>query len=343
VKTRSRIRANDSLILGIAFFSLLGSLLTGCASLPDTSGYTVATIQVKQAVATTGDVVKEELLASSEIQAAAIDADAIKKFEAAWKTTLDSLDAMVVYAQSIEQIVDAGNKGSESAQAVADSVKKLVDTVKADALAGASAEIFNLSTDTVAFVYGEFSKYWATKSLEEALKKFGPSIAKITVLVQAQIRDARYLFDEQIEAQIQFLETAPTSADEAGLRFGDWIKRHRALDQHAQQVTQLLIQAMQSGPSENIDKAKAMLADYEAGLKVVLPRIKIYETRKAALLRRAKTGRNIISGAENAVAVWGAAHQQMANSVNERKPVSVDSLKTAIVDIQTLIQRWREL
>ena len=75
----------------------------------------------------------------------------------------DSLDAMVAYAQSIEQIVDAGNKGAESARQVAESVKRLVDAVKVDAITGASAKVVELSTDTIAFVYGEYAKHIATK------------------------------------------------------------------------------------------------------------------------------------------------------------------------------------
>jgi hypothetical protein len=114
---------------------------------------------------------------------------------------------MVAHAQSIEQIVDAGNKGAASARQVADSVKNLVDAVKVDALTGASATAFALSADTVAFVYGEYSKHVSAKSLEEALEKFGPSIAKITTLIQAQVADAQRLFDEQIEAQVQLLRT----------------------------------------------------------------------------------------------------------------------------------------
>jgi hypothetical protein len=159
--------------------ALAGSLLGGCTSLPDTSGYTAATIQVKQAVATTGDVVESEFLSAIRADATTANLESVKKFKAAWAATTRSLDAMVAHAQSIEQIVDAGNRGAASARQVADSVKTLVDTVKVDALTGASGTVFALSADTVAFVYGEYSKHVSAKSLEEALDKFGPSIVKI--------------------------------------------------------------------------------------------------------------------------------------------------------------------
>lgn len=328
----------------LAFLLLTSSLLfAGCTALPDTSGYTIATIQVKQAVATTGDVVKEELLASITSDATTADENSIKGFDASWAATMRSLDAMVVHAQSIEQIVDAGNKGSESAKAVADSVKNLVDTVKVDTISGATATVFELSADTVAFVYGEYSKHVSAQSLEDALQKFGPSIAKITVLVEAQIGDAGRLFDEQIEAQIQLLNTPAQNIGDAGKRYGSWIKQHGELDNLAGRATQSLVRAMQDNNPSEIAKAKTMIADVEIGRKIVEPRIAEYNTKVNIIRQREKVGRNIIGSSETAVAAWGSAHQQLVKAVKERKPVSVDSLTATITEIRTLIQRWREL
>jgi len=340
---RYRMGAVNASCRGFVILLLVGSLLGGCRTLPDTSGYTAATIQVKQAVAATGDVVKEELLSASKAQATTADDETVKNFEAAWAATMRSLDAMVVYAQSIEQIVDAGNKGAESGKAVANSVKNLVDAVKVDALTGGTAKVFELSAETVAFVYGEYSKHVAAKSLEEALDKFGPSIAKITALVQAQIADAGRLFDEQIEAQVQFIEMPAQTPEDADKRYGNWIKRHRELDKTAEQATQLLVQGIQNNRPNDIAKAKAMISDLETGRKMVAPRMAEYEAKKHAIRKREKAGRSIIGSAENAVAAWGIAHQQLVKAVNERKPVSVESLTAAVIEIRTLIQRWREL
>jgi len=326
-----------------AMLILICSLVAGCTSLPDTSGYTAATIQVKQAVATTGDVVQGELQSAIKAQATTANDETVKKLNAAWAATMRSLDAMVVYAQSIEQIVDAGNTGAASARQVADSVKSLVDAVKVDALTGASATVFTLSADTVAFVYGEYSKYVSAKSLEEALEKFGPSMAKITELVQAQIADARRLFVEQIEAQVQLLQTPAQTPEDTGRRFGNWIKRNGELDETAAQATQLLVRGIKNNAPSDITQAKAVIADVEAGQKMVAPRLAEYEAKIHAIRQREKAGRSILGTAENAVAAWGMAHQQLVKAVKERKPVSVESLTAAVVEIRTLVQRWREL
>ena len=161
---RCRMDALTSSYGGFAILVLVGSLLGSCTSLPGTRGYTAATIQVKQAVATTGDVVGGELLSAIDAGATTANNELVKNLKAAWASIMGSLDAMVAHAQSIEQIVDGGNKGATSARQVADSVKSLVDVVKVDALTGASATMFQLSADTVAFVYGEYSKHMSAQS-----------------------------------------------------------------------------------------------------------------------------------------------------------------------------------
>jgi hypothetical protein len=322
-----RMGAINSSGSALAILVLLGGLLAGCTSLPNTSGYTAASIQLKQAVATTGDVVEAELRLAIKAGATNADEASVAKFKAAWKATDGSLDAMVAHAQSIEQIVDAGNKGTESARQVADSVKKLVDTIKANALGGA------LPTDAFAFVYGEYSKHVSAKSLEEALNKFGPSMAKITELVEQQVKDARRLFDEQIEAQIQELDR----------KFDDWNKLHGSLSSKAKIATQQLDAAIQSKNTDEIAKAKVTLAEVEIGQKMIAPHLAEYEAKTQVIRQREKAGGLILGAAENGVVAWGVAHQQLVTAIKERKPVSVESLTAAVVEIRSLMQRWREL
>jgi hypothetical protein len=183
----------------------------------------------------------------------------------------------------------------------------------------------------------------SAKSLEEALEKFGPSIAKITTLIQAQMADAQRLFDEQIEAQVQLLQTQAQTSEDVGRSFGNWLERHGELDETAAQATPLLVRGIKNNRPDDIAKAKTMIADVETGQKMIAPRLTEYAAKLHAIRQREKAGRSILGTAANAVAAWGIAHQQLVKAVQERKPVSVESLTAAVVEVRTLIQRWREL
>ena len=333
---RSRRGAIRQRYDGLAMLVLVTGLLGGCTALPDTSGYTAATIQVKHAVATTGEAVEAELVAAIDAGATTANPTSVAKFNAAWAQTVQSLDAMVAYAQSIEQIIDAGNTGAESATQVADSVKRLVDAVNVVPVGGAAAGLAKLSADTVAFVYGEYSKFVAAKSLEEALDRFGPSMAKITALLQAQVADARRLFAEQIEAQVLELHS-----DTNG--YGTWITRNDEMDTQAQRAVTALVQLIGTDRAADMAKAKTLTAETELARAQIAPRIAEYEAKLHRIRQRDKAGRSVLGAAENAIAAWGDAHQQLVAAVKARKPVSVQALIEAVVEIRTLLQRWREL
>jgi hypothetical protein len=86
-----------------------------------------------------------------------------------------------------------------------------------------------------------------------------------------------------------------------------------------------------------------LIADVETGQKMLAPRLAEYEAKLHAIRQREKAGLSILGAAENAIVAWGVAHQQLAKAVKERRPVSVESLTAAVVEIRTLTQRWREL
>ena len=88
---RCRMGAINSSCGGFAILVLVGSLLGSCTSLPDTRGYTAATIQVKQAVATTGDVVEGELLSAIHAGATTANHESVKNLNAAWTSTMKIL------------------------------------------------------------------------------------------------------------------------------------------------------------------------------------------------------------------------------------------------------------
>lgn len=76
-------RTADALRRLLAVSVLLVGVLAGCTSLPETSGYTAATIQVKQAVKACGNVVYEELRAAEKNKAVPVDPKALDNLKTA--------------------------------------------------------------------------------------------------------------------------------------------------------------------------------------------------------------------------------------------------------------------
>lgn len=334
---RSMVSIKQS-IKALTFLFLISGLLSGCMTLPDTSGYTIATIQVKQAVATAGNVVEAELKS-----AGSVSGKSISGFRDAWKKTVDSLDAKIAYAESIEKIVDAGNKGAASAKKVAASVRKLAETVKVDAMTGAAGEVFGVAADTGAFVYGEIAKISAAKNLDAAISKAGPWVVRINTMAQLQVEDARRLFHSQIRDQIQDIEKG---GDEG---YGDWIKVNKTTRSNQLEVIKEIIEEM-SKPFDNptrdvvkVQRLQAELDQIEKTRSQIEPHIAEYKAKLAVIRNRKKAGLNVLRASENAIAAWGTAHQNLVQAIKNRKPVSVKSLTMAVTEIRTLIERWREL
>ena len=319
---------------GLVILVLVGFMLVSCATLPDTSGYTTATIQLKQALATAGNVVETELESAGTVAA-----KRIKEFQNAWKATVASLDAMITYAESIEHIVDAGNKGAESAKQVADSVKKLADAVKVDAMTGAAGEVFGVAADTGAFVYGEIAKIGAAKKLNEALSKAGPWVVRINNMVQLQVEDAGRLFHRQIKDQFDGLKTGTDTG------YGDWLKINKAIGNAQLEAIKEMSKLFNTSPIDlvAVNNLQAELVQIQKTRNQIAPHLIEYETKLAEIRKREKAGLNIIRASENAIAEWGTAHQNLVRAVKDRKPVSVESLTMAVIEIRTLIERWRKL
>src|SRR5262249_14611521 len=156
---------------------------------------------------------------------------------------------------------------------------------------------------------------------------------------KAQVADARRLFIEQIEAQVDDLESG-------GSGYGDWIGKKEELSKKQKTATEQLLKLTppsSTGDQAKINDIKATLAQLEVAQQHVAPYLAEYNEKIKAIRQREKAGLSILGAAENAVVAWGVAHQQLVKAVKERKPVNVDSLVAAVAEVRTLSQRWREL
>ena len=310
--------------------------LAACATLPDTGGYTSATVEVRQSAAAVGDAVEAEIVAAAagieeEGPRRAVEASA-GDFRRAWNLTLGSLDATVRYAQSIQDVVDAGNRGAESARKVAASVSGLAGALGVT-MGPAGAAV----ADTGAFVYGQIARIRAARSLAAALAAAGPAILRLQELVAGQVGDARTAFLRASAAELRALDRPAA--------FGTYV--HRDADLSAEEKARLsdladfvLLHPEQADRIAALKDRLKVIGDTRAALA---PGLGQYRLAAAEVARRRRAGLAVFDATDTALAAWAAAHQRLVSAVRNHQAVTVASVTTAAADLRALVRTWREL
>jgi hypothetical protein len=313
-------------------------LLASCTTLPDATGYTAATIEVKQSVAASGAVVEAEITnaaASLGEDSSARDTAGklAEQFKQAWTPTVASLDAMIAHAQSIEAISAAGNKGGESARRVADSLKTLTNAV---GIALPVAAPVGEAVSIAARIYEEIAKVEGAKSLEAALARSGPPLVLIQSKVREQVADARKAFELAIDAQAGALLRQDA--------YGPYVTIDDLLEQRDREllptVGDLTIRVPASPQLASQRAERTRIAEMRATLE---PTLEEYRAKLKEIEARRKAGRAVIGAAEDAVSAWASAHAELVAAVRERRPVTMQSLVAAAGEVRAAVQRWREL
>jgi hypothetical protein len=310
-----------------------GLATAGCTALPDTSGYTAASLQLRTSAAAAGSALGAELGRMTELLPAASRTEAAgitANFNAAWGTTVASLGALGRYAESIEQVTKAGNSGAAAANGVAESV---------GGLAGAlgivpGAALVGVATDTFAFLNSQIANIRAARSLERSLDLADPLIRDMSNVVGGQVAAARSLFQQAIEMESRALD------------FG--VDDIAALDSsleamEAESARTVAALAAQGGRDDQRRIAEADLKRIRDGRAAIAPRMTAYRAARAALAARAQAGNELFAATDNALATWREGHSKMVRAIRERRPVSFESLTAAAQEIRELTRRWRDL
>lgn len=318
---------------GVPFLVLAAQ---GCQTLPDTSGYTSATIEVRQSAAAAGDLVRSEIEgaaatlddpASRQVAQAAADS-----FRQAWGVTLASLDATILYAQSIQDIADAGNSGADSARKVAESVSALAGGLGVT-VGPAGAAV----TDTGAFVYGEIAKIRAARSLAAALAAAGPSVMRLQALVEAQVGSARRTFLLSLAAETRAVDKESAYGVYPS-RDGELVAEEKT---RLSQLTDLVLR--HPDDTAEIDATKARLKVIGDTRAALAPGLAQYQVRIDAIAERRRAGLAVLAATDTALAAWASAHQRLVEAVRDRRPVTAASLTVAVSDLRAVIQTWSNL
>ncbi len=309
---------------------------TACASLPDTSGYTAATIQLKSSAAAAGTLLEGELKQADERLRARDPndtrlSDVATRFNTAWETTNQSLDGLVSYANSIELITLAGNSGRENAQGVAQSVERLAGAV--GFVPGAA--LAPLITRTVGDIYAAIGNARGARSLKRSLAATDPIIQDIAVQIAWQVENAQTTFADSIELQRDILDS----------QFNPAIERDQRLRAMEEEIARRLADLAQAGAGGDRERAAAdeELQRVRAGRTALAPQIAEHQAAAEEIGRRERAGLAIFVATRDAVANWRSAHQNMVTAIRERRPVSFQSLQAAAAEIREVIEQWRSL
>lgn len=325
---------NSARIILTSLTAALLALTTACTTLPDTSGYTAASVQLKTSAAAAGSALHSELARLvDQVPPGQRDRTAriAAGFNEEWQKTVEGLGALARYAESIEEITKAGNNGGESARGVAQSVSELAGSL--GIVPGAA--LIGVATDTFALINSTLANIRATRSLGRSLTIADPLIQDMAGVVSAQVVHAKGLFQNSISAERQLLNTGEME---------DFLRLDALLQTgESNAALQLAALSQAAGNAGERSAAEAELKRIRDGRAALAPRLAEYRTALAALAARERAGNELFVATEAAVASWRDGHEKMVRAIRERRPVSFESLAGAAEEIRRLRERWRDL
>lgn len=302
-------------------------LLAGCPSLPDTKPFSDATTSLRSAVVSSGTAVVAELKRNPIEGMAAHGAT----LEREWKVRAQLMSALADYAHSITAIADAGNKGAESAQKLADAANTLAQTLGAANLATSAGA--TLAIDTFKFVNEQIARARAAKSLDAALTEMQPAIERIAELLAADLT----ALDEAMQIAIVAQQDKLAQDNQAEINY-----RRRLIA-----VRQQLMGKAANELADDTAPTKVTIADElkrtDELLAVAEQWRTDYEAQQAAIARRGRLGTEMIATTRDALGDWAAGHAKLLAAVRTKRAPNVVDLVAAAKRIQDLVARYRQL
>jgi len=167
---RSHSRAG---CFGTLLIILAATTVGGC-QVPDLAGFSQSAITVRTSLGEAKSIYRPFVVQYDQTE--------IKTFDDDWLKVEAAADALVEYAQSLEAIAAAGQKGAEGAQKLMESVNKLAGRFDAAGIAGTAGDIFKA-------VYGETAKAIAAHTLAETTREAQPLIDRICKILADKVAD----------------------------------------------------------------------------------------------------------------------------------------------------------
>jgi hypothetical protein len=159
----------------VAVWSLL---VGGCATPPDVKPFSDSTQALTLGVGSVQKSVSDEL-------ARVNDAALTTQFHQEWDARVKAMNAMSDYAEALVGVVEAGNKGGETAQAVLDAGKEFLTTVGVAAPAGSA--VATAVQDAVVLAFKKVVADRAAHTVADALKAADPAVQDVANALAADL------------------------------------------------------------------------------------------------------------------------------------------------------------
>jgi hypothetical protein len=302
----------------IARFLLLVVVLAwGCAALPDVSPFASASRDLASAVKASGTAISGELHASPDVESHA------RQFDAAWAARNQAMQGVVAYSDGLVGIVKATGEARASARSLADKLGALATAVNI-AQPGAGAAI-GVASDTAAFIWAQIALARGAESLDEALGHAQPAIDRLAEIIGRDTRDLAKIVRAMAEAERGALNKTYNTA----IGYREVVEQER--------------EKLRAKDFAGLAKSQPELKRVEELLALVSAEVQKYDEQKARIDAREKAGLLLVGATSDALERWAAAHRDVALSLQNRRPVNVESLTAGAVELRALVARIREL
>lgn len=348
-------------------------LLAGCpATIPEIKPFADRTAEMATAM-NKGYTQTEVSLTEAE------DEKHAKELQKRWASTKEALIALVAYSDSLAAIADAGNKGSDSAKAVATSLNGLLTAVSP--LVGATQLSAGLIKGMEA-INSYVAKVRAHDSMAKAVEAAQPAIDQLAEVMAKNFDDLEGIYKSSTEEQLRLLmvsnnkqKLARESNQEIANYHDGLIKQRRAITPTLTLILDYQNETNTTAKNENLnaamerdaplretikrmkqcrevsckdepsiveDRQIQLLAKWRAlqgELDRIAPEYNAYIATEAALKEQIASGKLIFKKSKESILAWRDTHAQIRVALDQKQRLTIQKLATVIKDINDVYKK----
>lgn len=297
-------------------------LVTAGCPMPNVAPFAEATVQLRQAVVSTGDITLAAMRATpykendKEVPLSNSNHPA-NQLEKTWRKRTDLIDLLVNYSDSIYQIVAAGQSAKNTANELVNSADEL-----AQALPG--GEPFAKESAALArTILKHGIQLKAAHDVDKVVKAAHPIITKIAEIIKGDIAKLKILHDSET------IDIIDSINNEFGVRN---TYRKDLIDKLKPARVNMIENNLDSSFVAEVEKIEKRLAATEKDHKE-------YMTKMQIAVKKRQNGRTAFAAATHAIDIWVIAHHELHLAIKENRRPNVRLLLIATQEIKTAVDK----